>query len=59
MLAVVVIAALLATHGHDPFGIAAGLLVAAVGLAARSARTLAFAAVLAAACAVVEVAFTA
>jgi hypothetical protein len=51
MLAIVVIAALLAVHGDDAFGLAAGLLVAAVGLAAREPRQLAFAGVLAAACA--------
>jgi hypothetical protein len=54
MLAIVVIAALLAAHGRDAFGVAAGLLVAAVGLSARDARRLAFAGVLAAVCAVVE-----
>ena len=53
MLAVVVIAALLAIHGHAAFGLASGLLVAAAGLAAREPRHLAFAAVLAAACATV------
>jgi hypothetical protein len=53
MLAIVVIAALLMAHGRDAFGIAAGLLVAAVGLAARGPRHLAFAAVLAAACSAV------
>ena len=44
MLAFVAIAALLAVHGPDAFGVAAGLLVAAVGLAAREPRHLAFAA---------------
>ena len=56
MLAIVVIAALLAAHGHTAFGLVSGLLVAAVGLAAREPRQLAFAAVLAAACAAVAVA---
>jgi hypothetical protein len=51
MLAIVVIATLLAVHGHDAFGVAAGLLVAAVGLASREPRHLAFAALLAAGCA--------
>ena len=51
MLAVVVIAALLVVHGHTAFGLASGLLVAAVGLSAREPRRLAYAAVLAAACA--------
>ena len=51
MLAIVAIAALLTVHGHDAFGLAAGLLVAAVGLAAREPRRLAFAALLAAVCA--------
>ena len=53
MLAVVVIATLLVVHRPDPFGVASGLLVAAVGLAAREPRHLAFAALLAAGCAVV------
>ena len=53
MLAIVVISALLAVHGHDAFSVAAGLLVAAVGLAAREPRQLALAAVLAAVCATV------
>jgi hypothetical protein len=56
MLAIVVIAALLAAHGRDPFGVASGLLVAAVGLSARGPRHLAFAAVLAAVCAAVALA---
>jgi hypothetical protein len=51
MLAIVVIAALLAAHGRDPFGVASGLLVAAVGLAAHEPRHLAFAGLLAAVCA--------
>jgi hypothetical protein len=55
MLAVVVIAALLAAHNADAFGVAAGLLVAAVGLAAREPRQLAFAALLAAGCAAVAI----
>jgi hypothetical protein len=54
MLAIIVIAALLAAHGRDPFGVAAGLLVAAIGLSARGPRRLAFAGLLAAVCAVVE-----
>jgi hypothetical protein len=54
MLAIVVIAALLAAHGRDPFGVVAGLLVAAVGLSARDARRMAFAGLLASVCAVVE-----
>jgi hypothetical protein len=56
MLAIVTIAALLAVHGHEAFGLAAGLLVAAVGLAARDPRHLTFAAVLAAGCAAVALA---
>jgi hypothetical protein len=48
MLAIVAIAALLAVHGHTAFGLASGLLVAAVGLAARGPRHLALAALLAA-----------
>jgi hypothetical protein len=56
MLAVVVIAALLAAHGHTAFGLASGLLVAATGLGAREPRRLTFAAVLAAACAAVALA---
>jgi hypothetical protein len=56
MLAIVVIAALLAAHGRDAFGVGAGLVVAAVGLGARGPRGLAVAAVLAAVCAVVAVA---
>jgi hypothetical protein len=56
MLAIVVIAALLAAHGRDAFGVAAGLLVAAVGLGAREPRHLAFAAFLAAVCAAVALA---
>ena len=55
-LAIVVIAALLASHGHAAFGVASGLLVAAAGLAAREPRHLAFAAVLAAVCAAVALA---
>jgi hypothetical protein len=55
MLAIIVIAALLAAHGRDPFGVASGLVVAAVGLAARGPRHLAFAGLLAAACAAVSV----
>jgi Na+-translocating ferredoxin:NAD+ oxidoreductase RnfD subunit len=51
MLAVVAIAALLAVHGHTVFGLASGLLVAAVGLAAGEPRHLAFAALLASLCA--------
>jgi Na+-translocating ferredoxin:NAD+ oxidoreductase RnfD subunit len=51
MLAVVAIAALLAVHGHTVFGVASGLLVAAVGLASREPRHLAFAALLASLCA--------
>jgi hypothetical protein len=51
MLAVVVIAALLAVHGHDAFSVASGLLVAAIGLASREPRHLAFAALLASLCA--------
>jgi hypothetical protein len=54
LLAMVFIAALLAAHGRDAFGVAAGLLVAAVGLGAREPRQLAFAALLAAACAAVS-----
>jgi hypothetical protein len=50
MLAIVAISALLAVHGHTAFGLASGLLVAAVGLGAREPRHLAFAAVLASAC---------
>ena len=53
MLAVVAIAALLVVHGHTVFGLASGLLVAAVGLAAHEPRHLAFAALLASACAAV------
>jgi hypothetical protein len=53
MLAIVVIACLLAVHGHAAFGVASGLLVAAVGLAAREPRRLALAALLAAVCAAV------
>ena len=53
MLAFVVIATLLAIHGHDAFSVASGLLVAAVGLAAREPRHLAFAGVLASGCAAV------
>ena len=53
MLAIVAIAALLLVHGHAAFGLASGLLVAAVGLAAREPRRLAFAAVLASGCATV------
>jgi hypothetical protein len=56
MLAVVVIAALLAAHGRDPFGVASGLLVAALGLSAREPRRLTSAAVLAAGCAAVSLA---
>ena len=55
-LAIVVIAMLLAAHGHAAFGVASGLLVAAAGLAAREPRHLAFAAVLAAVCAAVALA---
>ena len=51
MLAMIAIAALLAAQVHTAFGIAAGLLVAAVGLAAREPRQLAFAALLASLCA--------
>ena len=51
MLAFIAIAALLAVHSHDAFGLAAGLLVAAVGLASREPRHLAFGAALAAGCA--------
>ncbi len=47
------IATLLVVHRPDPFGVASGLLVAAVGLAAREPRHLAFAALLAAGCAIV------
>lgn len=54
MLAVVVIAALLAAHGRDAFGVVSGLLVAALGLSAREPRRLAFAALLAAVCATVS-----
>ena len=50
MLAILAISALLAVHGHAAFGVVSGLFVAAVGLAAREPRHLAFAAVLAAAC---------
>jgi hypothetical protein len=53
MLAIVAIAALLVVHGHAAFGLASGLLVAAVGLAARDPRQLAFAAALASGCATV------
>jgi hypothetical protein len=53
MLAMVMIAALLVIHGHAAFGLASGLLVAAVGLAAREPRHLAFAALLASACAAI------
>jgi hypothetical protein len=56
MLAIVVIAALLAAHGRDAFGLASGLLVAAVGLPARGPRQMAFAALLAAVCAAVSLA---
>jgi hypothetical protein len=56
MLAIVVIATLLAIHGHGAFSLASGLLVASVGLAAREPRHLAFAALLASACAVVALA---
>jgi hypothetical protein len=56
MLAVVAIAALLAVHGHTAFGVASGLLVAAVGLWAHEPRHLAFAGVLAAVCAGVALA---
>lgn len=55
MLAIVVIAALLATRG-DAFGLAAGLLVAALGLSARGPRSLAAAALLASVCACIELA---
>ena len=41
-------------HHADAFGLASGLLVAAVGLSAREPRHLAFAALLAAACATVS-----
>lgn len=51
MLAIVVIASLLAVHGHTAFGVVSGLLVAAIGLAARGPRHLAIAALLAAFCA--------
>ena len=51
MLAFIAIAALLTVHSHDAFGLAAGLLVAAVGLASREPRHLAFGAALAAGCA--------
>jgi hypothetical protein len=54
-LALLLIAALLMTHSHALLGVASGLLVAAVGLRARSPRTLATAAGLAAACAAVVV----
>lgn len=56
MLAIVVIAALLVVHGRNAFGLASGLLVAAVGLVAREPRHLAFAALLAAVCAAVALA---
>jgi hypothetical protein len=56
MLAIVAISALLAAHGRDAFGVVAALLVAAVGLSAREPRHLAFAALLAAACAAVSLA---
>jgi Na+-translocating ferredoxin:NAD+ oxidoreductase RnfD subunit len=56
MLAIVVIAALLVAHGRDAFSVVAGLLVAAIGLWAREPRHLAFAALLAAACAAVSLA---
>lgn len=56
MLAIVVIAALLVVHGRNAFGLASGLLVAAVGLGAREPRHLAFAALLAAVCAAVSLA---
>ena len=56
MLAFVVIATLLFVHHADAFGLASGLLVAAVGLSAREPRHLAFAAVLAAGCAAVSLA---
>jgi hypothetical protein len=56
MLAIVVIASLLAVHGHAAFGVASGLLVAAVGLAAREPRRLALAALLAAVCAAIALA---
>jgi hypothetical protein len=46
-----VIATLLAVQAHTAFGLASGLLVAAVGLAASEPRHLAFAALLAALCA--------
>jgi hypothetical protein len=54
MLAFVLIAALLAAHGGDPFGFASGLIVAAIGLWAEAPRHLAFGALLAAVCAVVS-----
>jgi hypothetical protein len=53
MLAFIAIAALLAVHGHAAFGLASGLLVAAVGIGAREPRHLAFAAALASGCATV------
>jgi len=56
LLAIVLIAALLATHGRDAFGLASGLLVAAVGLPAREPRQIAFATSLAAVCAAVSIA---
>jgi hypothetical protein len=55
-LALVVIAALLLTHAHAWLGAAAALLVAAVGLMARSPRALTAATILAAVCAALIVA---
>jgi hypothetical protein len=55
MLAIVLIAALLAAHGRDPFGLASGLLVAAVGLRPRGPWQLALAAVLAAVSAAISI----
>ena len=54
-LAFLLIAALLATHAHEWLGISAALLVAAVGLRARSPRELALATGFAAAAAAVIV----
>jgi hypothetical protein len=55
-LAVLLIAALLATHAHEWLGVSAALLVAAVGLRARSPRALAWTTGLAALSAAVIVA---
>jgi hypothetical protein len=54
-LALLVIAALLVSHSRIPLAVATGLLVAAVGLRARSPRAIAGATALAALCAAVVV----